>query len=537
MKIDRSRRMFLQGLGGAVLALPLLESVIGKDAGAAAGTQACRLICIKSYSTQNITDWYPTFAGVGPVSGDSYTTRPSGGGNKQDGTTALVKQLAQNSGRHQDGSTYSGHEAPLADFAAGGVSRILDTSFNPFLAKMLLLRGCDFLPDTNHNDGGMLGNFAAADQDRGLRAVPTIDQLLAHSPKMYATTPAGVRSLHLSSGGANTFSFTDNGIQGGAVQQVSAHTNLQNAYQAVFGTMQSTPQPTVNPNLSLLDRVNEDYKALRAHRRLSADDRQTLDRHMTFMGELQNKLKAVGQGPSCQKPPSPGSVSVNGVDVSSLRTWFSAAIDLIVAAIVCDRTRIATLDIRKAIGAGVGAGGSDLGFVHSGLKDPTDWHETAHEWGTAQQDAKVFAINHWIATSVVLELLKRLDVAEPGGSKTYLDNSLVFWGNELGFNHLNWSVPVLLAGGVGGLKMGRYVDYIDWNKPGKFAQHNGTVIEGIPYNRVLVSLLQAFGLTPSEYESNGEAGYGATSTAGKTFNLHAIDYDMSQVGNPAPDLV
>ena len=54
-------------------------------------------------------------------------------------------------------------------------------------------------------------------------------------------------------------------------------------------------------------------------------------------------------------------------------------------------------------------------------------------------------INAWIASEVFAKLLAKLDVPEMGGT-TYLDNSLVYWGNELGFNHIAYSVPCLLAG-------------------------------------------------------------------------------------------
>jgi hypothetical protein len=54
------------------------------------------------------------------------------------------------------------------------------------------------------------------------------------------------------------------------------------------------------------------------------------------------------------------------------------------------------------------------------------------------------------------------------GGTTYLDNSLVYWGNELGFNHIRYSVPCLLAAaraGVGGTS-------IDWD--GKATSHKRT---------------------------------------------------------------
>ena len=77
-------------------------------------------------------------------------------------------------------------------------------------------RGLDFLPDTNHNDGGMLGDYAGgsiSDQVDNIERWPTIDQVLAQSDKFYPNTPAGGRSLHLSPGRSNTFSFTAEGDQ------------------------------------------------------------------------------------------------------------------------------------------------------------------------------------------------------------------------------------------------------------------------------------------------------------------------------------
>jgi hypothetical protein len=535
MKIHRpSRRMLLQGVGGALLAIPFLESLLPRGAHAAYG-RAKRFIAIKSYSTQNITDWYPT------LNGNGYSARPNTDNAKEDGTTILTQQLSQSSGSHSQGGAYHGHEAPLADFAAAGVSNILGTGLNPFLSKMLLLRGLDFLPHTNHNHGGMLGNFAGSEQaDAGIAHVPTIDQVLAYSNIVYPTPPAGGRSLHMRLGNANTFSYTHGGVAGGQIEQVQAHTDPLTAYNQAFGNVSFDPmEPEEHPNLVLLDRVHEDYAALRSHRRLGAADKQLLERHMQGLSELHAKLEAAGMV-GCSEPTAPGSIDTgSGVDVSMIEAATSAFVDVIVAAVRCDVTRVFTLDIWKAIGPGAGAGGSDLGFVHSGLKDPVDWHEFAHGWGDASADAKVLAINTWIANDIFGRLLAELDVPEDGDGSTYLDNSVVMWGNELGFNHLNWSIPTVLAGGAGGmLETGRYIDYIDWNQPAKFGQNNGAVIDGVPYNRLLVTLLRSFGLQPADYEplNLGEAGYGSTSTAGKTFAAHAIDYDFGEAENPLPDI-
>jgi hypothetical protein len=64
----------------------------------------------------------------------------------------------------------------------------------------------------------------------------------------------------------------------------------------------------------------------------------------------------------------------------------------------------------------------------------------------------------------------------------------------------------------------------------------GNVILGIPHNRLLVTILQAMGLSPADYELGGQPGYGSTSTAGKDPNLWPTQYDLSQVGQVLPGI-
>jgi hypothetical protein len=228
----------------------------------------------------------------------------------------------------------------------------------------------------------------------------------------------------------------------------------------------------------------------------------------------------------------------DGVSVSTLRQSYGLMIDLMVAAIRCDLTRIVTLDVYKAIGM---SGGQEAGFEHScascqGSPNPTDWHRAAHDWDQMDQRAKVVSINEWISRENFLPILEKLDV-DQGDGTTYLDSSAVLWGNELGMNHLNYSVPTVIAGSAGGyLKTGRYIDYIDWNRPAKFSQHNGMVIEGVPYNRLMVTLLQAFGLAPADYEVNPGKGYADISTTGKPSDAFAVDYDFAEIGKILPDI-
>lgn len=526
-----TRRALLRGAAGALLALPFLESLAPRAAYGQAAAAPKRFIVLKSFSTQLIKEWYPRLAGNGYVLKNSKYT-----GSKADGTTLLTQKLVA-------GANYTW--APLGDFAgAQGISGILGPALNPFAAKLTLIRGLDFLPSVNHNYGGLLGNFSSCtsatpcDAD-GLMDVPTIDQVMAYSPKVYAGTP-GLRSLHLSQGVTDSMSYSSLGSAAGAVQQLKARTNPLEAFNDVFGTTPAPApgnMPSADRDKLLVDRVFQEYTRLRQSTRLSAEDKQLLDRYITLVTELQAKL-TVTPTLSCTAPATPQSLTNNtGLNTSDITTKWNLFLDVVAAAIMCDRTRVVTLGVHKALGPGPNAADPALtGYYHSEDASGGTWHGLAHDFANANSRRILAGINQWIATEIFAKLLTKLDVKETSDS-TYLDNSLVYWGNELGFNHIGYSVPCLLAGSAGGfIKPGRYLDYIDWEGRAYFSQEDGNVIRGVPHNQFLVTALQAMGLAPADYERAGQPGYGSTSVSGRSADAWAVDYDLTSVGQVLPGI-
>src|SRR5690606_12087101 len=272
-------------------------------------------------------------------------------GSKADGTTLLTQSLVS-------GQPYT--QAALSDFAtADGISGILGPKLNPYLDKINLLRGLDFLPEVNHNFGGLLGNFASCtsatpcEGDR-LAAVPTIDQVLAYSSKFYPETPAQ-RYLHLSQGVTDSMSYSDRG-QGGAVEQLKARTNPLDAFNDLFGgaTVPAAPDTTGSDASAgdelIVDRVLEQYRALKQNSRLSADDRLKVDQYVNLMAELQAKL-SVRPMMSCTAPAQPDTLANNeGTDASDIKRKWDVMLDIVQAALMCDRTRIVTIGVHKALG-------------------------------------------------------------------------------------------------------------------------------------------------------------------------------------------
>ena len=142
--------MFLKGAGGAVLALPFLESLA-----AAARRRPDRHAAQALHRAQVVQ--HAAGAGVVPALHRQRLRRSrtasTPGTSKADGTTLLTQKLVS-------GKNYTW--APLTDFqTSAGISGILGPALNPFLPKLTLIRGLDFLPAVNHNYGGLLGNFSS----------------------------------------------------------------------------------------------------------------------------------------------------------------------------------------------------------------------------------------------------------------------------------------------------------------------------------------------------------------------------------------
>ena len=105
-----------------------------------------------------------------------------------------------------------------------------------------------------------------------------------------------------------------------------------------------------NRDKLLIDRVYEDYVRLRDNTRLSAKDRQYVEQYVSLVAELQAKL-TTAQTLSCTIPAEPESLDNNaGTDPTDIAKKWELFIDLVVAALMCDQTRIITLGVHKALG-------------------------------------------------------------------------------------------------------------------------------------------------------------------------------------------
>jgi len=142
--------------------------------------------------------------------------------------------------------------------------------------------------------------------------------------------------------------------------------------------------------------------------------------------------------------------------------------DLLVMALACDLTRVATIQWENSVG--------DVRFTWlPGQNITRGHHDMSHDGDTVAQTIEwLTQINIWYAQqfNYLLEAMKKV----PEGSGTMLDNTLILWCNELskGSSHSHPDMPFLLAGHAGGALPG-----------GQFLKFSGTV----SHNNLLVSCL------------------------------------------------
>jgi hypothetical protein len=115
--------------------------------------------------------------------------------------------------------------------------------------------------------------------------------------------------------------------------------------------------------------------------------------------------------------------------------------------------------------------------------------------------------------TVFLDLVTKLDAVDDGTGRSLLDDALVVWSQECGaYTHEPVSLPIVAAGSAGGfLKTGLYSDYrnlyMQVNRGG-YQGSTEVTHAGLHHGQWLGTALQAMGLEPSEYETNGVGGYG-----------------------------
>lgn len=389
-----------------------------------------------------------------------------------------------------------GREVDLRTFGAAGISPILTPAFAPFLSKIALVQGLDIVSPMGHNSQSMLGHFSTG------QPFPTIDRVLAKSPKFTKGRIPVIDSLSY----GESFSY---GYSGSQFTRFPAFMDIGGSFERVFGLGDSS---TLSRHSGIMSKTFDLYKKLESDSRLPASDKRLVETQAALVGDLQKRLSQM-QPLSCGT--MPGKLSGS----ASNEAGFIAAVDMIVASMFCGATQLACIGISNP----------------DPVSTPNGWHGSSHNSEAALGSAlNSLTVNKWIAEKFVLRLITELDKI-PEGSGTMLDNTLIYWGNEIsgGNGHTVENMPVFLAGSAGGkIRTGYLYDYRQHDAPEVAIDNAGSKSKiGRPYNQLMVTILQAMGLSPSDYETGGFKGYGVNQSKSAARNSRYTSM-MPEIGNP-----
>lgn len=494
-----SRRQFLRGLGGFTLALPLLPSLLTREA----------------------------LAQVGPAPGEGFGPKRMVSFVTGHGAIWPQYMWPDEASASQPQFVYGSHDVhqgPLSLGSVGGSVGLSHVLSGPMMTqaladKMFLVRGCDIPFYIGHHSGGNLGNYARNDLD-GEAVVPisprvTIDQIMRHSDSFYAPGAGIIRpSIHI--GELNP----DRGISWGyvnpttktGVQGMTVEPSSLALFNDIFtGGAPSAPGTPQAPKV--VDRVFAQYQQLTSGafgpaNRLSSADRDKLEGYMSHLSELESKLNAtVTPSASCGDvvPPDQGTLSDVGIicDAGDAAQHYQLWNDVIVAAFMCDTSRIVTVQVNEA-------------WDDQACNGDT-WHsKIAHECGKHFDTIGLQMANavQLFYREVYMDLVTKLEAVATGEGKSLLDDSLVWWSLESGpLTHESISMPIVAAGSARGyFQTGRYYDlrHRESNKFGLDPEWpvSGLLRPGLLWNQWLATVLHSMGVPPSEWEQSGVKGYG-----------------------------
>lgn len=409
MKLDvRSRRMFLQGAGGALLAIPSLPSLLWKAARVKAQDTTTPVRYIQWVTNHGVfeSQFWPA---------SMYT--PSEPPSASDGTADDVKVRA------------------LADIPER-LSSVLNESFDPVRGKMNLIRGLDLMVGPGFHNAGVPTCASWPRQDNLTPAFAhSVDSILETSTNFYPT-PVRIPALRLTPGvnSASTWGSFCWTTRAGKALKLTAYKAPQAALDEIFADTKRDPKlEAQDATLRLVDQVKDDYRHVSKLSALGADDRDLLSHYIDLLADVQRRT-AIDVS-TCRTPQL--------VPQTDFDVLHKNATDIAVAAMLCGATRVVCYHCYQ---------GSPTQY------DESSFHAWCHNDKARHRELMTYRYGQFA------RMLCTMDQVKEANGKTLLDNSLVYAGNELsdpahGKKHLQ-NLPVILAGSAGGkLTTGNYIDY------------------------------------------------------------------------------
>jgi hypothetical protein len=229
--------------------------------------------------------------------------------------------------------------------------------------------------------------------------------------------------------------------------------NPQVVFERLFGSG-ATPEVREarrKQSQSILDSVLDELASLRSD--LGASDRLTVNQYTDEVREIERRLElAANKSTAVPQIDEPAGIPADFDEHIKLH------MDLTALAFQADITRVATLlGARDLTGKTYQFPTNEL-FPSGGTS--VSFHGGSHHQDDPAQIERYSQLNRYHVYTMAY-LADKLD-SIPEGDGTLLDNSLIFYGTNMGNSnqHQHYDVPHILVGGAGGqLQGGRHIHY------------------------------------------------------------------------------
>jgi hypothetical protein len=501
-KWEIDRRTFLKGaMGGAgsLMGLPLLEAMLPSMARAA---------LVNGYADQNFIaifqplgcvrhKWFPSQylnGNIGTFTGSQWSLTPAL--SPLQAHKDLINLYA-GIGAYIKGSDH--HEEPKR-FLTGIGQKVLDAKGH-FTCNNHELDVSGFPGPNPGHYGKSMDQFIA---DR-LNAAGSPFKTPVHSLQLASNWYPGCDAW-------NVISYKN------ATTPMFPSTNVQTVFDTIFfgynpQASQSVADARTLRKKNVIDEVYTEVKSLMT--KLGTNDRITMDRYLSSVESVQKNVNDLvyqsGGGGSCSVPPRPGSLSTNGtyVPAANHRKHIETMYDLIVVALECGRTRVASHmlgysqgqyrwnDILTSAGDIPAYPNPDLVKYYLGL----EYHQMSHHRSNPHPslgntpttvDANANAhdtVSRWYAARVNY-LVNKLKAAG------LMDKTLIYFGGGLADadSHHPFSLPTMTIGKSEGMKTGMLQVFK------KYALYEGYTASTA---KLMVHIMKSFGVQGVETTNFG----------------------------------
>ncbi len=401
VKIDR--RAFLRGVGGAALALPVLDAM-GADVAEQIPRRFCALYTANGMSLPKKQheieewSWFPT---------------------------------AEQSGQFVFGKSTE----PLGPFRGqlsflGGLYHPSGPKADPHVCSDMWLTGAPL-----HNPKPGTYNSVG------------LDQVIALHTRQHCRQPSLVLSIDAGTGFLSRTGTISYNIEG---KPIPAENNPRRVFNRLFrGDRVSlkSEREALKRRIKLVDAVAKNAQAL--SKRLGQSDRVRMDQYLTSLNEVESRLLASERWidvPLKKQDYSHLDLDVTNEDEPA--KYYQNMFDLIALAFDADITRSVTFMLNREDGMGI----SDTFPLKLGL--PRTHHNLSHAGDKDGQLA--FAKYDLFLSEQLAHFFGRLNEYKDRSGRV-LDNTIVLFGSGASTTHNPRNLPTLIAGGANmGLKHGAY---------------------------------------------------------------------------------